>query len=531
MSPNELSFVRAGAWEDIYGHRLGNPSFPKDPLWHIPQVNGVRSILSANDADHSRIRRLLVHGFSEKALREQEPLIQSYVDLFMTRLLQKTAEARLGTATVNIAQWFNFITFDIIGDLSFGESFHCLEKSHYHPWIAILFSHFKALALSTCCRFFPFLGRLMLYTLPKAVKQQRIDHFNMSKEKVHQRIEAQQKQTWRSTDFMAHVLRHNDEKGMTLSEIESTFNILVVAGSETTATTLAGIMNYLLKDSTVLEPLVHEIRGSFASSSEITSDRVSRLPYLNAVIEEGLRLCQPVPLGSPRKVPPGGATVCGHWLPENVSAKPASFLIFRHPVSHSPASSFFTFSSTIFLSYRFFPWGVFLLLGYFFYLPLAPLSCHFHLPPLQPPPLCISSPSLSHSEPISHRVHQPQTSVSVPQYAVSLSALNYSSPTAFLPFRWLPTSHSWAATLTSTPSTPSSSPRPTANQAAFHPFSMGNRRCIGQSLAYLEMRLVLARLLWTFDIEQDGEAWAWGEQKTWILWEKKPLNVRLRKRA
>lgn len=320
-----MSFVDSDAWEDIYGHHLGNPTFPKDPIWHRPAVNGVRSILSATDADHSRIRRLLLHGFSEKALREQEPLIQSYVELFISRLLKRTSDAHDGTATINIAQWFNFITFDIIGDLSFGESFHCLEKSHFHPWIAILFSHFKALALGTCCRFFPFLERLMLCTLPKAVKQQRIDHFNMSKEKVHQRIEQQQTQTWRNSDFMAQVLRHNNEKGMSIAEIEATFNILVVAGSETTATTLAGIMNYLLKDSKIFQHLINEIRVSFASSSEITLERVSRLPYLTAVIEEGLRLCQPVPLGLPRKVPPGGATVCGYLLPENVSALPASF--------------------------------------------------------------------------------------------------------------------------------------------------------------------------------------------------------------
>lgn len=82
-----------------------------------------------------------------------------------------------------------------------------------------------------------------------------------------------------------------------------------------------------------------------------------------------------------------------------------------------------------------------------------------------------------------------------------------------------------------TSSTPSSYIRPTANRAAFRPFSLGNRRCIGQNLAYLEMRLILARLLWAFDIAQDGEGWMWGDQKTWILWEKKPLNVQLRKRV
>lgn len=319
LGPNELSFIEPSAWDDIYGHRMGIPSFAKDPLWHRPAANGVRSILSALDADHARIRRLLVHGFSEKALRDQEPLIQSYVELFITRLLEKTSAAEDGIARVDIAQWFNFFTFDIIGDLSFGESFHCLESSQYHPWIAILFSHFKALALFTCCRFFPILEHLMMYMLPKAVQQQRIDHFNMSKEKVHQRIAAQKDQSSRNIDFMAHVLRHNDEKGMTLPEIESTFNILVLAGSETTATALAGTVSYLLKDFSVLDKLLVEIRGSFALPSEITSDRVGKLTYLNAVIDEGLRLCQPVPFGSPRRVPPGGAPVCGHWIPGDVS--------------------------------------------------------------------------------------------------------------------------------------------------------------------------------------------------------------------
>lgn len=327
LSPNEVSFIEASAWDDIYGHSLRNPHFPKDPIWHAPAPNGIRSILSANDADHARFRRLLVPGFSEKALREQEPLIQSYMELFITRLLQKTTETDNGMASVNIVQWFSFIAFDIIGHLSFGESFQCLETSQYHPWIAILYSHFKASALMAACRFFPFLERLMRYALPKSVKQQRIDHFNMTKAKVQQRIAAQQNHAWGNADFMTHVLRHNDEKGMSLPEIESTFNILVLAGSETSATALSGTMNYLLNNSAVMELLVREIRTSFANSSEITADRVGKLAYLNAVIEEGLRLCQPVPLGLPRKVPPGGAAVCGHWLQGDVSSALAFFLL------------------------------------------------------------------------------------------------------------------------------------------------------------------------------------------------------------
>lgn len=67
------------------------------------------------------------------------------------------------------------------------------------------------------------------------------------------------------------------------------------------------------------------------------------------------------------------------------------------------------------------------------------------------------------------------------------------------------------------------------SMSAFQPFSIGRHSCIGQSLAYAEMRLILAKLFFVFDISlaDDGDVWDWGKQKTFIFWEKEPLNVRL----
>lgn len=49
------------------------------------------------------------------------------------------------------------------------------------------------------------------------------------------------------------------------------------------------------------------------------------------------------------------------------------------------------------------------------------------------------------------------------------------------------------------------------------------------SLAYVEMRLILARMLWNFDIKiaDDSRDWA-GRQKIYLLWEKGPLNAYLK---
>ena len=57
-----------------------------------------------------------------------------------------------------MVQWLNFTTFDIIGDLSLGESFHCLEESHYHSWLSILFTQFRTGALFIALRFFGLVG-------------------------------------------------------------------------------------------------------------------------------------------------------------------------------------------------------------------------------------------------------------------------------------------------------------------------------------------------------------------------------------
>jgi len=64
---------------------------------------------------------------------------------------------------------------------------------------------------------------------------------------------------------------------------------------------------------------------------------------------------------------------------------------------------------------------------------------------------------------------------------------------------------------------------------AWQPFSFGPRNCIGRNLAYMEMRLILARLVWGFDLELFEESQGWAErQKVFILWDKGPLWVKLR---
>lgn len=65
----------------------------------------------------------------------------------------------------------------------------------------------------------------------------------------------------------------------------------------------------------------------------------------------------------------------------------------------------------------------------------------------------------------------------------------------------------------------------------FQPFSFGPRNCLGRNLAYAEMRLILAKILYNFDLSLGNQMKAGGDwiagQNTWSLWDKTPLLVDL----
>lgn len=48
-----------------------------------------------------------------------------------------------------------------------------------------------------------------------------------------------------------------------------------------------------------------------------------------------------------------------------------------------------------------------------------------------------------------------------------------------------------------------------------------------RSLAYAEMRLILARVIWNFDMELSPDCTQWIDQPSYVVWEKGNLNVKL----
>ena len=268
----------------------------------------------------------------------QEPTLRHYIDLLITKLKERTKlSGDANSTTVNIVDWYNFTTFDIIGDLGFGDPFLCLQNGVYHPWVATIFSYFKIGSLVATIRYYPFFNGLLFWFMPKSALKSANDNYAWAIEKVNRRLNLETPRE----DFMSHIMRENHDEDMSIPEIHNNANVLIVAGSETIATALSGMTNYLTKHPLILDKLVTEVRKAFARADEITLTALTKLPYLNAVIEESLRVCPPVASGLQRLVPAGGDTVCGNRLPEGVSSPQAPpwlctcFNIATQPLSNT----------------------------------------------------------------------------------------------------------------------------------------------------------------------------------------------------
>ncbi|KAI0594819.1 P450 monooxygenase No.1 [Biscogniauxia sp. FL1348] len=415
IAPNEVSFCDADAWKEIYGHRsAGEEEYSKWIPFYKPVSSQAHSVINSNRETHSVLRRQLANGFSDRSMRAQEPIIGSYVNLLIRRLGEE-CEKGAGSAVVNMRNWFDFTTFDIIGELGMGDSFHGLENSGYHPWVALINNTVKHTAmLSTAVRFG--FAWLVQFLFTHGILSQA-EHAQIVRGKLSQRLELKAERP----DLIEGLVRRKTELGLSFDELAANTDLLIIAGSETTSTLLGGVTYLLATHPDQYARVTREVRSAFADDSEITLTSVSNLSYMLACLNEALRHYPPVVTGLPRMVPKGGRYIAGKFVPEN-------------------------------------------------------------------------------------------TIVGVWQYVINHDPRYWKDPHEFRPERWTGEDERFKTDRTD----------------AMQPFSLGPRNCIGKNLAYAEMRLILAKLLFNFDVALDPSSRDWlSSQKAYVVWDKPQLNVKL----
>ena len=280
------------------------------------RVNGAPEILTADDATHSRQRRVLAHAFSERALREEhQPLIQKNVDLLMKQLRSSIQDAT-AKGRVDLANWLNLATFDIIGDLTFGETFGCLEQGDYHPWVKLMADSVHIVTILSAATQFPWFDRVLKTLTSRWILKAIHEHHALTLEKVGRRLAKEHPRG----DFLTQIMKHNGtEKELSRDELMSNSMLMIPAGSETSSAGIASCIYNVLANPEVTRKLSQEIRSKFNAEDEITFEAVAEMKYLDACINEAFRLYPPIAIFNPRVVGARqGCDVMGAQVPYKV---------------------------------------------------------------------------------------------------------------------------------------------------------------------------------------------------------------------
>lgn len=118
LAPNELSYIDTQAWKDVYGHRKpGQLAWRKDPAQAGPEEAGTPGIFRSEGQDHTQLKKVFNHAFSDKALRDQEGLIRTHCKTLVSVLLKRAEKQKTNPsaaeATIDMVKFWNFAIFDV----------------------------------------------------------------------------------------------------------------------------------------------------------------------------------------------------------------------------------------------------------------------------------------------------------------------------------------------------------------------------------------------------------------------------------
>ncbi|KAK8069988.1 hypothetical protein PG994_006604 [Apiospora phragmitis] len=287
---------RGGKEEIMPTHHLLFPS----------RLDTLHFIVDPDAARRGRVRSALLLSFSERSMRQYEPMIKQYLDLLLRRL---RVNGNSGDFPVNVRDWHNYFAFDILGQLAFSSDFQCLERSELHLWISSMFSDslFGPVVLSALVNLgFQVVVDLLYKQLGFRFRKLR----QSARLKVYERLD-----TEKPRDDFTEVLLRRLGKDTGTEAILMTGPTIIFAGSETQATLLYGLTYLLIQNPAALRKLAEEVMGAFTKQEDITYTDVGRLKYLVACINEGVRCFPSVANASTRRSPNGGCVINGAFVP------------------------------------------------------------------------------------------------------------------------------------------------------------------------------------------------------------------------
>ncbi|CAO2652929.1 Nn.00g023400.m01.CDS01 [Neocucurbitaria sp. VM-36] len=299
VSPNEIDISDADAIPAIYVSKGG---FPKASCYANFDIDGHKTIFSTTNAEYRSPRaKAVMPLFSTKSLRENEQAIWGCVDRMVERLTEESKTRR----PVNILNLTRSLAVDAVSTHLFRENYDGVSERGPVLSVSAFVDAFVAVG-----RFF-YLPNMVFVWLEWAVAKWQADRETDDSMSLVDKFVGTlvANTTAKSTTFPGRLLA----AGLSDSETKAQCKDLVFAGTDSTGMNLATIMRNLALYPEKYERLKKEVNDNAALRED--AQDVQALPYLNAVVKEGLRISMANPTRLPHVVPLGGWTFKNTYFP------------------------------------------------------------------------------------------------------------------------------------------------------------------------------------------------------------------------
>ncbi|KAI0438670.1 cytochrome P450 [Xylaria telfairii] len=309
--PNEVTLFGYDAYDQI---RRTESKCQRAQYYDI--LHPMVSLNTTRDpAIHGHRRRIWDQAFSVKALEKNEHHVYKFAND-----LSQVLRGLVGKS-INISDYFEYYTFDLMGLLNLTVDFNSLQQQE-HPILDLWHIAHKMLGplnsapwLKHLFMGIPFIERLRYYR----------QFMGWAHDELGRNIRNNQEER---KNLIGYVISDAIDHGGVEENwnfVLGDFVLAVAAGSDPVRQVLANLVYYLIKDPGQLEVIRQELE-----SIDINDYRaLQSLPHLNACIYETLRLNPAVPSAGLRIPPKGGMTFNGVFIPEYTTIVTPQYSLHR----------------------------------------------------------------------------------------------------------------------------------------------------------------------------------------------------------
>ncbi|KAI1422849.1 cytochrome P450 [Xylaria sp. FL1777] len=304
IGPNSLVFLEPQAAIDIHSAKRDlKDTFIKTPLTDGLGGGDDGIVWEKNPEIHRTVSKTMAPAFSSNSLKAKISTLNEYIDLIVSQMREHGQES----VGLDISEWFTWPAMDSATDLACGQELHELRDMKTHTFLAGMDLASMLVVILSATKIAPILTPAMMLLTPWWLMRSLLQILKSLRAMIVERIEKR------------HNLKHSDFFEQLLPSAKD---------YDTTSVTMYMLFYFGLRNPEVLEELKREIRGNFSRYEDINADNLKSLPWLNACMQETLRVVTVATHHSLARISPG-AMVDGTYVPKDVICRTSFFAYNR----------------------------------------------------------------------------------------------------------------------------------------------------------------------------------------------------------